>query len=437
VRSRESDLNADEPPTQGRRAFFPLGFYLVIAGQFVSAFADNALLIIAIARLIELGLPGWWAPLLKFWFTLSYVVLAPWVGPLSDSVPKARLMAWMNGLKFIGAALLLTSVQPLLAFAIVGVASAANAPAKYGIISELVPARRLVRGNAWMEVAVTCAVLGGTVAGGLLVSSWFLGLHAAGVAQHVAASLIGHVTEFALPLLLMLACYALSAALNFGVRKSGVPYAKSAKWARPAAMLREFFAANRLLWNDRAAGLSLAVTAVFWGAAATLQFVVLRWAQQSLQMHLDQAAYLQGIVAVGVVAGAALAGRWVRLHNATRVLPLGVAMGLLIPGLIWVNDLAFAVALLLLVGVCAGFFLVPMNALLQHRGRQLITPGRSIAVQGFNENVSVMTALGVYAALLAAEIPLNTLLLMFGGAVAALMGLLVLREWRYSTVTSP
>ena len=167
----------------------PGGFYCVVAAQFVSAFADNALLIIAIARLIELGSPGWWAPLLKFWFTISYVLLAPWVGQLADAMPKGRLMAWMNGLKFIGAALMLTSVPPLIAFAIVGVAAAAYAPAKYGIITELLPAQKLVAANAWIEVSVVCAVLCGTVAGGVLVSSWFTSLPAAGVAERIASSI--------------------------------------------------------------------------------------------------------------------------------------------------------------------------------------------------------------------------------------------------------
>ena len=281
--------------TTGRPDRTPIGFYLVIAGQFVAAFADNALLIIAIARLIELGLPAWWAPLLKFWFTVSYVLFAPWVGPLADSVPKARLMAWMNGLKLTGAALLATTTQPLIAFAIVGVAAAANAPAKYGIISELVPARRLVSGNAWMEVSVVCAVLFGTIGGGVLVSSWFVGAPASVAIQGVAFSITQHSTTFALPLALMMSLYALGSVLNFAVGDNRVPYAKASKWANPRAMTRNFFLANRLLWHDREAGLSLAVTMLFWGAGATLQFVVLRWAQQRLGLHLDQAAYLQGL----------------------------------------------------------------------------------------------------------------------------------------------
>ena len=404
----------------------PGGFYCVVAAQFVSAFADNALLIIAIARLIELGSPGWWAPLLKFWFTISYVLLAPWVGQLADAIPKGRLMAWMNGLKFIGAALMLTSVPPLIAFAIVGVAAAAYAPAKYGIITELLPAQKLVVANAWIEVSVVCAVLCGTVAGGVLVSSWFTSLPAAGVAERIASSISESPTALALPLGVVLALYVLGGALNLGVPVTRPPYRQA--WARPQNMLRDFLRTTQLLWRDRQGGLSLAVTALFWGAGATLQFVVLRWAQEALKLGLDQAAYLQGVVAVGVIVGAALAGRWIRLGHAERVLPLGVAMGLLVPCMAWVDTLPLAIPLLVLIGAFAGFFVVPMNALMQHRGYRLITAGRSIAVQGFSENVSVLLMLATYAALVAAEVPLNAVLWLLGLTVAATMGLLMVRE---------
>ncbi|MEP6607926.1 MAG: lysophospholipid transporter LplT [Burkholderiaceae bacterium] len=404
----------------------PASFYLVIASHFVSAFADNALLLIAIARLIELGLPGWWAPLLKFWFTISYVLLAPWIGPLADAIPKARLMASMNGLKFVGAALLLLGVQPLIAFGIVGVAAAGYAPAKYGIVTELLPEDRLVAANAWTEVTVVCAVLGGTVAGGVLVSSWFVHLPASEWAQSIVSLIDQSPTALALPIGVLLILYALGVAFSLGVRAISTHYVKT--WASPAAMLRDFFAANRLLWRDRQGGVSLAVTTLFWGAGATLQFIVLRWAQETLKVPLDQAAYLQGLVAAGVTIGAALAGRWIRLANTLRVLPLGVAMGLLVLGMAWVDTLPIAIPLLALIGAFAGFFLVPMNALLQHRGYQLITPGRAVAVQGCNENLSVLLMLAVYAAMVAADVPLNMLLWGFGLVISATMGLLMLRE---------
>jgi MFS family permease len=411
------------------RGPMPAGFYLIIAAQFTSALADNALLIVAIARLNELGLPPWWAPLLKFTFTLSYVLLAPWVGPLADALPKARLMAWMNALKVAGVALLLCGAHPLAAFAVVGVAAAAYAPAKYGLITETVPPQQLVAANGWIEVSIVCAVLLGTVAGGLLVSPWMLSSGASAWVQQVLQGLptsLPMMTTSAPSVLVLLLLYLAAGALNLGIADSGRRYPPS--WAGPRRMLRDFRAANRTLWRDRAGGLSLAVTTLFWGAGATLQFIVLRWAQQALGLGLDRAAYLQGVVAVGVVLGAALAGRWITLGRATRVLPMGVAMGLLVPCMSAADTLAVALPMLALIGACAGFFVVPMNALLQHRGCRLLTAGRSIAVQGFNENLSILVMLGTYAALLAAGVDIDVLIWALGLLVASVMALLTVRE---------
>ena len=161
---------------------------------------------------------------------------------------------------------------------------------------------------------------------------------------------------------------------------------------------RQFWAANLRLWRDAEAGLSLAATTIFWGVGATLQFAVLRWAQERLALPLDQAAYLQAAVAVGVVLGAWAAGRWVALRHAPRMLWAGVALGLLMPLLAQVQALPMAAGLLLAVGMVGGaMVVVPLNALLQHRGHQLLAAGSSIAVQGFNENLSVLVMLGVYA----------------------------------------
>jgi MFS transporter, LPLT family, lysophospholipid transporter len=407
----------------------PAGFYLIIAAQFTSALADNALLIVAIARLQEMGMPPWWAPMLKFSFTLSYVLLAPWVGPLADAVPKARLMAWMNALKFTGVAMLLCGAHPLLSFAVVGLAAAAYAPAKYGLITETVPPRQLVAANGWIEVSVVCAVLLGTVTGGLLVSPW---VRASDASADLLQRLRGVVptlqglTSLALPVMVVLALYLVAGALNLGIPDSGKQYPPS--WAGPRRMLRDFFAGNRVLWADGQGGLSLAVTTLFWGAGATLQFIVLRWAQEVLGLGLDRAAYLQGVVAVGVVTGAGIAGRWIPLHRATGVLPIGVAMGVLVPCMAAVDTLAVAVPLLAIIGACAGFFVVPMNALLQDRGCRLLTAGRSIAVQGYNENLSILAMLATYAALLAAGVGIHWLIGLLGLLVAVVMSLLILRE---------
>ena len=390
----------------------PPGFHRLIAAQFFSALADNALLIVTMALLHRRGLPAWWAPLLKFGFTLSYVLLAPLVGPLADAFPKAKLMAWMNGVKVLGVLALLGGIHPVAAFVVVGFGAAAYAPAKYGLVTELVAPGQLVAANGWLEVTVVCAVLLGTVFGGALVSPLFEPLAAFGV----------------IDLHLLLAVYALAAALNLGIPDSGARYA--ARSIHPLALLRDFRDANTTLWRDAMGGLSLAATTLFWGAGATLQFIVLRWAQEQLGLPLHQASYLQAAVAVGVVAGAAVAGRWVALHDARRMLVFGVVLGLMLPVVASTRSLGLALPLLVIAGAVGGLMVVPLNALLQHRGCQLLTAGRSIAVQGFNENASILVMLGIYAALVAGELPIVPLMWGFGLVIAAAIALLMRRARR-------
>ena len=224
----------------------------------------------------------------------------------------------------------------------------------------------------------------------------------------------------------MLGVYLLAALLNTGVPDSGARYA--AGRIHPVTLLREFRQANRLLWRDRDGGLSLAVTTLFWGVGATLQFAVLRWASDGLGLPLDQAAYLQAAVAVGVVLGATAAGRWVPLAKAKHMLINGVALGLLMPLIASTQTLWLALPLLVAVGAVGGLLVVPLNALLQHRGCQLLSAGRSIAVQGYNENGSVLVMLAVYAALIALDVGIVSLMGGFGLCIAAAMAALMWGE---------
>ncbi len=399
----------------------PPGFHLLIAAQFVSALADNALLIVAIALLQQQGHPLWWAPLLKFNFTIAYVVLAPFVGPLADAWPKQRVMMAMNALKVVGVAALLAGLNPLAAFGIIGVGAAAYAPAKYGLVTEMVPPRQLVAANGWIEVSTVCAILLGAVLGGLLVSPWMAGWAGAFAQRHWPGQGALQVAAA-----LLLVAYALAALLNLGIPGSGARYRRAHR--APLALWRAFWRAQRRLWADADGGLSMAVTTLFWGVAAVLQFAVLRWAGESLGLPLDQAAYLQAVVAVGIVGGAALAARHVALATAVRVLPLGVLMGALVPLVSAVHSWPVALPLLAAVGALGGALVVPLNALLQHRGHVLLSAGRSIAVQNFNENLSVLVMLAVYAALLKAGVDIRSLMAGLGLMVAAVVGALVWRE---------
>ncbi|SEB21807.1 lysophospholipid transporter LplT [Variovorax sp. YR216] len=403
----------------------PRGFYLLIAGQAISSLADNALLIVAIALLQERASPLWWAPLLKFAFTLSYVVLAPMIGPLADAMPKARLMTAMNGVKLAGVILLIAGVNPLVAFAVVGFGAAAYAPAKYGLVTEMVGPRRLVAANGWIEVSVVCAALLGTVLGGLLVADVLRGSSASLAMRDWLGSWAD--SSLQLSMAVLLAAYGVAALMNAGVPDSGARYAPPTR-LHLLVLIREFRVANRTLWGDRDGGLSLAVTSIFWGVGATLQFAVLKWATEVLGLTLERAAYLQVAVAVGVIAGAGLAGRHVALGRAKRVLPAGVLLGLCMPLVASTDALWLAVLLLVVVGAVGGILVVPLNALLQHRGYNLLSAGRSIAVQGFNENLNVLMMLAGYAALIAIDVPIVPLMWLLGLLVAAVIALLIWRE---------
>jgi LPLT family lysophospholipid transporter-like MFS transporter len=390
----------------------PKGFFYLISAQFASGLADNAFLILGIAFLTEQGYPGWWAPLLKFSFTLSYVLLAPLMGPLADAFAKAKLMAFMNALKVVGVAFVFTSFHPMLAFAIVGMAASAYAPAKYGLITETVPAEQLVKANAWLEVTVVMSVILGTVCGGLLVAVKnfeFMVLLNQGFLDSFQLTLE---TQYAGPLLSLIVIYIAAALLNFGIPSIDIKYVQQSM--KPIALIQNFYQSNRILWTDPVGKLSLAVTTLFWGIGAVVQFAVLVWAKEALDMPLEQATLLQAVVAIGVIFGAGVAGYLIALHHAFKVLPLGLWLGISLPALVFSSSLWIAIPLMLLTGFAGGMLMVPMNALLQNRGYTLLTAGRSIAVQGFNENASVMIMLGIYSGLLAFEFPLKWVMTLMG-----------------------
>ena len=400
----------------------PKGFFYLISAQFASGLADNALLILGIAFLNEQGYPGWWAPLLKFSFTLSYVFLAPLMGPLADAFPKAKLMACMNALKVVGVAFIFTSFHPMLAFAIAGMAASAYAPAKYGLVTETVPAAQLVKANGWLEVTVVMAVIMGTACGGLLVASKSFAWMSALNLSFIELWGLSLETQFAGPLLSLIVIYSIAGLLNFGIPNLNIRYAQESM--RPIALFKNFIQSNRILWQDPVGKLSLAVTTLFWGIGAVVQFAVLLWAKVALNMPLEQASLLQAVVAFGVIFGAGMAGHYVALQNAYKVLPLGLWLGLSLPALAFSTSLWIAIPLMLITGFAGGMLMVPMNALLQNRGYTLLTAGRSIAVQGFNENASVMIMLAVYSGLLALELPLQWVMVIMGSVMT--MGMIYL-----------
>ena len=402
------------------------GFYTIMAAQFFSSLADNALLIAAIALLIELAAPEWMKPLLKLFFTVSYVVLAPFVGAFADAMPKGRVMFITNTIKVLGCALLFFTVHPLLAYAVVGFGAAAYSPAKYGILTELLPPEKLVAANGWIEGTTVGSIILGTMVGGALisptVSGFLLGLDFPGLDFHIDSP-----AESAI--LVIAVFYIIAALFNLRIPDTGARYEK--QHTNPFKLLADFWHCNTTLWRDKLGQISLAVTTLFWGAGATLQFIVLQWAKEQLQMPLDKAAILQGIVALGIAAGAVLAARFVPLKQTPSVLKLGVAMGLVVPAMTLVTSMGASIPLLVLIGGLAGYFVVPMNALLQHRGHVLLSAGHSIAVQNFNENLNILVMLGLYALLIKLDLHVNAIIVIFGLFVAGTMAL-VIKRYRYN-----
>ncbi|KQT36107.1 MULTISPECIES: lysophospholipid transporter LplT [unclassified Methylophilus] len=376
------------------------GFYTLLIAQFLSAIADNALLFAAIALLAQLNAPTWHEPLLREFFVISYILLAPFVGPFADALPKGRVMFLSNGLKFAGCLLALAGVPPLYAYAVVGIGAAAYSPAKYGILTEMLPSHLLIKANAWMEGTTVTAIILGPVFGSTI---------AAATSPYVGIAFITLL-------------YLLAAAFNYFIPKVPIDHKVEQKTLK--YLLKDFWHAFITLWKDPQGQVSLAVTTLFWGAGATLQFVVLKWADVKLGFTQQEATYLIAILAVGIAAGSVIASRYVQLENAVKVLPAGIYMGILVISMVLITNPIVAAVLLFVIGVLSGYFLVPLNSLLQHRGHHLLGAGHSIAVQNFNENIGILLLLGAYTWMVGAKFEINTIVAIFGVFIIVSMSLI-------------
>ena len=368
------------------------GFYTIMAAQFFSSLADNALLIAAIALLYQLQAPAWMTPLLKLFFVLSYVVLAAFVGAFADSRPKGNVMFWTNSIKIVGCLAMLFSAHPLMAYAIVGFGAAAYSPAKYGILTELLPPEKLVAANGWIEGLTVGSIILGTVFGGMLISNQ-LSTFLLAFDLPVINTSIDTAPEAAICVIAFI--YLIAAAFNLKIPDTGAVYPQQE--TNPIRLVKDFEHCFRTLWTDRLGQISLAVTTLFWGAGATLQFIVLKWAESALGMNLSEGAILQAVVAFGVAGGAVWAAWRVPLKKSLNVLIYGVLMGGLVMVLAIFRKhlipdvivdlgiitlplyLLIAYIFLMTIGWMSGYFVVPMNALLQHRGHVLLSAGHSIA----------------------------------------------------------
>jgi MFS family permease len=402
------------------------GFYIIMAAQFFSSLADNALLVAAIALLVQADSPHWLTPYLKFFFVVSYVLLAPFVGAFADRLPKGTVMFISNNIKIAGCAMMLFEVDPLAAYALVGLGAAAYSPAKYGILTEYLPHSKLVFVNGWIEGLTVASIILGVMLGGLLIRPGVADV-LLGVDLPFTKLSIDTPPEAAIAIII--AVYALAAYFNLNIPRTSAPLKPLP--AHPMETLHDFARCVNSLWRDKLGQITLAVTTLFWGAGATLQFIVIDWSAAALGYNLSDASILQGVCALGIALGAVAASLRVRLDQAMRVIPLGIAMGLIVITMDGVRTVWLAVPLIVVIGGLAGYFVVPMNALLQHRGHHLVGAGRSIAVQNFNENASILLMIAVYSLLLWLKLSIYVVIALFGLFVAGTM-LMVLLWFRHN-----
>ncbi len=361
------------------------GFYTIMSAQFFSSLADNALFVGAVQLLRSGGAPEWQQAALVPMFALFYVILAPFVGAFADALPKGKVMLVSNGIKIIGCLMMLFGTHPLIAYAIVGLGAAAYSPAKYGILTELLPASQLVKANGWIEGLTIASIILGVLLGGQLVG------HAISSALLIIDlplinTGIDSAPEAAISVLILV--YLLAAWFNTRIPHTGVEMRPMPK--NPLELLPDFWRCNTRLWQDRLGQISLSTTTLFWGVSGNLRYIVLAWAAAALGYSVTQASSLVGVVAIGTAVGAVVASVRMKLEDAPRLMPLGIAMGLLVILLNFIDNVWVAAPFLILLGGLGGFLVVPMNALLQHRGHNLMGAGRSIAVQNFNEQACIL-----------------------------------------------
>jgi MFS transporter, LPLT family, lysophospholipid transporter len=404
------------------------GFFTIMAAQFFSSLADNALLVAAIELLKASNAPLWHVSALAPMFALFYVILAPFVGAFADAYPKGHVMFVSNFIKVIGCLFMLFGAHPLMAYAIVGLGAAAYSPAKYGILTELLPASQLVKANGWIE--------------GLTVASIILGILLGG--QLINPTIAGHLLSFDLPFIqtsvdtppeaaiaVMILIYGLAAWFNTRIPSTGAALIPMPK--NKASLVPDFWHCNTRLWKDKLGQISLSTTTLFWGVLGNLRVIVFAWAAVALGYSTTQASSLVGVIVIGTAVGAVIASMRMTLDQATKLIPMGIAMGVLMFGLNFISSIWVAIPFLILLGGLAGYLVVPMNALLQHRGHNLMGAGRSIAVQNFNEQACILGLGGLYALGTSLGVTAFGIIAFFGFLIAGVMWLIM--RWHASNLS--
>ena len=405
------------------------GFYTIMSAQFFSSLADNALFVAAIELLKSTGSPSWHIPALSPMFALFYVILAPFLGAFADAVPKGKVMFVSNGVKVVGCLMMLFGAHPLLSYAVVGLGAAAYSPAKYGILTELLPNSQLVKANGWIEGLTIMSVILGVVLGGQLVGS-VVSHHLLAFDLPMIDTGINTAPEAAIVVIGFL--YVIAALFNLRIPRTDAPLQPIA--GNVGYLLRDFSSCNARLWGDKLGQISLSTTTLFWGILGNLRVIVFAWAAAAMGYTVTQASTLVGVVAIGTAIGAVVASTRMRLDQATKVIPLGIGMGVLMIGLNFLTNVWVAAPFLIMLGAIGGYLVVPMNALLQHRGANLMGAGRSIAVQNFNEQACILGLGAFLTGMTKFGLGAFTTITVFGLVVAGTMYLI--HRWHHANLVN-
>jgi MFS transporter, LPLT family, lysophospholipid transporter len=399
------------------------GFFTIMGAQFFSSLADNALFAAAVELLKTTDQPEWQRAALVPIFALFYVIFAPMLGVLADAIPKGRVMFISNLIKIAGCLMMLFGSFPLVAYSIVGLGAAAYSPAKYGILTELLPTSQLVKANSWVEGLTIASIILGVILGGLMMQP-------AATASMLAVALpylnISHMgidsaPEVAIGLIAWL--YVIAALFNLRIPRTQAILEPMTLNVR--TLVQDFAQCNARLWTDKLGQISLSATTLIWGVGSNLKYIVLAWAAASLGYDISKASALTGIVAVGMALGAVLASMKARVDQAPKVLPLGILMGLAVVAMNAISSVWVAAPFLIFLGLIGGYMVVPMNALLQHRGHNLMGAGRSIAVQNFNEQACILLLGAFYTGMTKLNFSVDVAITVFGLFVAATMWLIM------------
>lgn len=380
------------------KSLWSKGMQALVCAQFLSAFADNALLFAILAIIIQKDYPDWSQPVLQMLFVATYILGAPFVGRIADSFSKSRVMVFANLFKLIGAGLICFGFNPFVGYILVGIGAAAYSPAKYGILGELNHQNKLVQANSIIESSTIAAILLGTLLGGIL-TDWM-----------IFAALLACVVAYASATLLSLFI-------------PHLPAAKSRQGWQPFLLIKQFVGAVSVLWQSPPARFSLCATSLFWGAGVTLRFLLVLWVPNILCITgASTTTQLNGMVAVGIIPGAAAAAKFVTLKTVKRCMPAGILIGVTVAGFSLQSSLAFSFLLMTLIGIFGGFFVVPLNALLQEYGKRSVGAGNAIAVQNLGENSAMLLMLGGYALAVKTGISVVSIGVCFGLLFALVTG---------------